>query len=50
MNTANILSTPSSEEDGSESSDEGSPNHLLDIICFDASAKFVHAEFEHNNL
>ncbi|WOG87198.1 hypothetical protein DCAR_0206421 [Daucus carota subsp. sativus] len=33
MNTANILSTPSSEEDGSESSDEGSPNHLLDIIC-----------------
>lgn len=36
MDTANILSTPpSSEEDNSESMDEGSPNYLLDSIYID---------------
>lgn len=37
MNTANILSTPSSEEDGSESCDKGSANRLLDIIYIDTN-------------
>lgn len=51
MDAANILSTPpSSEEDNSESSDEGSPYYLLDIIYIDTYLPNLYAGFKYSTL